>query len=725
MLFKTIVALCLVVTALQIADAKSLGKCLGTFDLNDQAIVVSKENMRTAALAKDRGKVVRVAVLVDKNFSVSQLADAGWRLISRIGDVVTLEGRERSVPYLTAIDGILSVDKRVNIRPCMDSVRNETHINEVHGTVTNSLATHYTGKGVIFGIMDIEFDTHEPAFLDSLGKTRFIAIWDQAKTYSRANRFGYGMIKMGQELNQDSLFGSDSTEYHGTHMASLGAGSDRKTPYWGAAPDAKIVAVKYGNSISNLINGLQWIDSLADSLHMPCVINMSIGIQEGPHDGTSLMDRCIDSLVKAGHIIVGAAGNDGNTKVHISFPLGARGSRGTWIEPVDNSQYSYIDMWGDSGKVFFDTIYVLDVSNSSFKKSGVSFSTINNITYNPGILLWPNTKTGPDTLLFYITIDSLASINSKPHMNMMTYSSNPNLRIGHKVYSVTAQTIHAWNFAKANLLGLGITGFYDGDSISSIDEVGGTSKRLITAGGYDSKVTCLRWDKSVFGAGDTNLYHYLEYTSLGPTIDGRVKPDISAPGREVTGAVTRWVVDNAKLVAVWPDTTTKYGRYAFLGGTSVSSPIVAGIIALMLEANPQLTPENAKQLLQQTAIRDTFTGKILPDNRWGAGKVNALGAMNALLTPTSLQRTEKYLAVSPAPKIKLYGANRLRIFWPADAADNAGTVELYDLAGKRLFASTVKGDRFVTLPQHLGAGCMIVRVVWKQGVVTQQIIAGM
>eukprot|EP01136_Pigoraptor_vietnamica_P024282 Opistho-1_new@77182 len=69
--------------------------------------------------------------------------------------------------------------------------------------------------------------------------------------------------------------------------------------------------------------------------------------------------------------------------------------------------------------------------------------------------------------------------------------------------------------------------------------------------------------------------------------------------------------------------------YAMLTGTSMSSPVVAGIVSLMLQANPNLTPAQVIEALKTTAIHDNYTGLATPNgnNNWGHGKVNAFAAV--------------------------------------------------------------------------------------------------
>jgi serine protease AprX len=98
------------------------------------------------------------------------------------------------------------------------------------------------------------------------------------------------------------------------------------------------------------------------------------------------------------------------------------------------------------------------------------------------------------------------------------------------------------------------------------------------------------------------------FSSLGPTADGRIKPDVVAPG-----------VDS--YVAVRGDL---YGRSA---GTSFAAPLVAGVVAQMLQVNPDLTPSNVQAILRGTAHKAEN-----PDHAVGYGVISARRAVDSAMT---------------------------------------------------------------------------------------------
>jgi subtilisin family serine protease len=416
-----------------------------------------------------------------------------------------------------------------------------------------------------------------------------------------------------------------------------------------------LIGVKYDYVNSqyidaDVINGLSWIFHIADSLHVPCVVNMSIGLSYGPHDGSDLVDRAVDSLSTPGHIIVGAAGNDADQHAHISFALSGNTARNTWVIPVVDSLFnppraqavSGVDIWGDTGKTISGQYYILDLRNNTYKTSSHTINTSVTRNYATDVVVWTDTALQThDTLTFYTSVEKASSLNKKPHIEMYLVSTNPKLTLGLSLSYLNnaSGTVHAWNTEKKPFVSYGISGYANGDSISTVNAIGGTSKSGICVGAYISKGKIPLWNGGFFNklVPDSLLGSRCSFSSAGPTLDGRIKPDITAPGDMVVGAMSRMGANNGQIV-IWPDSTKPYGRYTRGTGTSVSAPIVAGIIALMLEADPTLTVASVKQLLGATTIKDAHTGALVtPDNLWGAGKIDAFAVLAKQLGISALE----------------------------------------------------------------------------------------
>jgi minor extracellular serine protease Vpr len=662
---------------------------LGNVRIAARPIVMNERGLASAALQKTTAhgacRATRLA-LVDPSFSSRTLAVYGWHIVSRVGDVVTLQGPAAVAPYLGVLDGVRMVKQPSRVFPLMDTVRKYCGINQAQGTADGGIGRSFSGKGVLFGIIDTDFDVHHPAFSDSDGFTRFIALWDQKDSSGAAsNRFGYGTIKDQFGLNADLKFGLRGI-YHGTTMASYAVGSQQSLPFYGVAPDVLIAGVCMGDLDNGIVDGLRWLFSLADSLGMPCVVNMSLGYHDGPHDGTSLVDRVIDSLSGPGRIIVGSAGNDGDKKAHAWFNVGPGDTAGTWAlgisiaDSTNRESANYgIEIWGERNRPFSVSVRLLDTVANHYFEGVPVLSTDTTISYEPDTLVFSAVGSRSDTVIVEPLTEAASALNGNPHMQIWVSTNRVSILPGVRITSVSATTIQAWNMTKRAFVSLGMSGFLEGDSIMSVNELGGTAHSNITVGAYTSKLKYTLYDGSVKDWGGADLpWHFLcGYSSHGPTADGRIKPDITAPGSDLIGAMPCDAKGGS--IVVWPDTFSTVGRYWASGGTSASAPVVAGIVALMLEADSSLTPQTARSLIQETALTDATTGPIpTPNIFWGAGRVNAIGALAKLLginvRPRTMTRKIRpdhaFAAVAPG-RYQLTGA-----------ASAGATVDVVSLAGR-------------------------------------------
>jgi serine protease AprX len=105
------------------------------------------------------------------------------------------------------------------------------------------------------------------------------------------------------------------------------------------------------------------------------------------------------------------------------------------------------------------------------------------------------------------------------------------------------------------------------------------------------------------------------FSSRGPSADGRIKPDIVAPGQFV------YSVDGARASVPGTFTAEQYVRF---NGTSASAPLAAGVAALVLQADPTLTPVQVNERIRSTAMD---LGPVGPDTIFGYGLVQAPAAV--------------------------------------------------------------------------------------------------
>jgi subtilisin family serine protease len=186
----------------------------------------------------------------------------------------------------------------------------------------------------------------------------------------------------------------------------------------------------------------------------------------------------------------------------------------------------------------------------------------------------------------------------------------------------------------------------NGDVITTVSDMGAGDSVLLV-GAYASKVNFqdingTNWSYS----GYVQAGNLVPFSSRGPMVDGRVKPDITAPGLTIATSVSSYDTSYTATGSNKQTTTSMYTDpvlnkkfyYSQFSGTSASAPAASGIVALLLEANPNLGPKRVIDAITTTAIKDVFTGALpaTGNNNWGHGKINAYGAIRSLFDETGI-----------------------------------------------------------------------------------------
>jgi minor extracellular serine protease Vpr len=264
--------------------------------------------------------VTRVSLFakIRDSAALEELKSAGATVGSRVGDIVTAEvplDKIQSLfdsPHFEVFEAshTVSVSTDTSMRVIgADLVRR----------VSNGSWTGTAGSGVLIGVYDTGLDFTHDDFRDTAGMTRVLALWDQTDgTGTAPAGFSYGRLCSRSEIQQSiqapnaAACPQRDRSGHGTHVAGIAA-SDGAT-YSGVAPLADLLIVKGGDgtfSESSIVDGLVWLEQQARALNRPIAVNVSIGGQAGPHDGTRLYELIVDQLSRNGFVVVFSAGNDG------------------------------------------------------------------------------------------------------------------------------------------------------------------------------------------------------------------------------------------------------------------------------------------------------------------------------------------------------------------------------------------------------------------------------
>lgn len=399
---------------------------------------------------------------------------------------------------------------------------------------------------------------------------------------------------------------------HGTHAAGVAAGNGRGTSgntYRGMAPGASIIAVRAtrdyigGFATADLVNAISFIDQKARELGMPYVMNLSLGGHFGPHDGTRLDEQVIDRLVgpgKPGKAIVIAAGNEGSQPIHAGGRISQGGTAALRVNVPSGGGVFYADIWYEGSDTF-----------------GVGFIAPNGATLNPA-------PVPPGSDACYQLGNPAAAFVCIYHSTNNPYNGDKEI-----VFEVRSLLSGTWQLI---LRGNSVTnGRYDGWILGCCGwanpdnqmRIGmpGTARNAITVGAYTTRNQWIDVDGNPRSRSAT-VGNIASFSSNGPTRDGRLKPEITAPGEMICATLSAQSPAGS-LGSMYPNRgfICQGGVHGISMGTSFAAPHVTGAVALMFSMNRYWDIAQIKNILAQTARRDSFTGAT-PNNRWGYGKLN-------------------------------------------------------------------------------------------------------
>lgn len=592
------------------------------------------------------GQTVRVYIHTNNNSAISKIEALGGHVSSSIGDgMLTAELPISQLSAIAELPEVVRIEAGAKVRTRLDEARSASKVDMAHSGSSDAGA--FTGKGVVVGIVDTGFEYAHLDFYDSDETTlRVKRIWDQNSTSgSSPEGFGYG-TEYTDSADIVAKKYDTTSETHGTHVAGIAAGADKKSSYYGVAPDADLVLVSFQESTVNIADGVKYIFDYAQSVGKPCVVNLSLGLHAGPHDGMSATDQTFDSLTGPGRIIVGAAGNEGSDKLHASKTFSENDTTlqtQVGLYRDEGQRIAYVDAWGSIGSDFKIVGVVVDTSTGNIVAHTDTLSTAE--PYSDAYSFSTSTSGMYGTISLATAHDTL---NNRPNavMDVAVSSIKSTRKVGIVIIGREGESVHLWNdYGEAFTAG-NMPGWVNGDTDYTTGEIGGTGKSVISVGSYNTKLFYTTLDGFYYGV-DTSLTGQLGVVSLfsshGPTLDGRNKPDVVAPGALLISAISKYNDEFSRFEMSAETNSAVTGQkyyYEANAGTSMSSPVVAGTVALWLQANPMLSPDDVKEIIAQSSFYDKYTARVDNDkNICGAGKLDAYAGLLLALQTNGIKET--------------------------------------------------------------------------------------
>ena len=624
-------------------------------------------------LAKMRTQATRPIAeveLVDSKEMISAfigLSDNNFSAIEALGAVVQSKFDKLvaalipvdKIEEVAALDNVTKIEVAEVLKVSNDRQRQATQAGDaiVNSAMAQALGLtkQYTGKGVVLGIVDTGIDFQHIAFKDESGKSRIV------RAYKLSGSTSTSLTTYSTATDIAKLTYDTNLEDHGTHTSSTAGGSSvivngnnvtvtddhANATYGGMAPEADLVIAGLSSLYTTSIGtAIQNICNYADQVGKPCVISLSLGSQDGPHDGTGSLASIVNQCAGNNHIIVYASSNDAMRYDYFKNIAGtsngggcyAGGSSSKSRPMMANLQRSWADATGNV-QLYASTInaYARTKNVATALKFHVVDTSTGDIVYSTqeytsGTTIGITTQSGLGQY-FYSTSDysnpygdagkiriSRSTSNSKYYWTIHTpvmisrsyskgsgdiYDSKYALCVSVYPTTNTSTVIDMWEtygvdwFGNDLLLSSTAAGSYNlvqgSDDCSVSDNA--CYEKVITVGAYVTKNTITNyagtvhdWSEDYPNIGDHASFSSYQAAGSGPL--GTALPTINAPGARIVAGINHY---HTKAVdadySYWGDdfigdlvVNNTTNAYGAMEGTSMATPCASGIIAQWLQA---------------------------------------------------------------------------------------------------------------------------------------------
>lgn len=692
---------------------------------------VSPIAMETTQLKK--GDNIAVIVEVGDGATIEDLEFAGAKVLKQRENLAIVTLPIDQVEEFAKNKAVKRVQFGTKMHAKLDKARAATSTSWAH---LGMMVDHkYTGAGVVTGLMDQGIDPNHVTFMNS----------DQS-----ASRVKRVWTFMGEDGSFDAYetpeaiasFTTDmKDETHGTHVAGILAGgyeSNRNLPYYGVAKGSDIAMSEGLFSDINIIYAVENIIEYALAEGKPAVVNLSLGNNVGPHDGTDLFSQYLDILGKYAVICV-SAGNEGNDKIVLNktFTESDKKLKSFVVETVYEGLHAgTVDIWSDSNKALSVTPMVYDavadtvvykmptINKSMVTPDGKDLEWIyvsNGSNYTFGDLSDPNfDKAFKGTYGSYIGATALVDGYNNRYETVISYylqnteTNKGNYVMAFEVEGEVGQKVYVYTdgsyseFSTKNLKGWD-EAVTDG-TISNM----ACGKNIIVVGSFNSRAYGAEAEKEVSS-----------YSSYGTLVDGRELPHICAPGCMIysaaNGSYIQSLISSGKnQESDFAYKATVNGKsYYWIGmaGTSMASPFFAGAVALWLEANPYLERDDVLAIAQESATKDSYVTNSLIPVKWGAGKLNVIEGLKLAIASkagiSEVMTEEKRIIVTSN------GDNRYEVFVAGE--DNLNAI-LYNMSGVPVLNTTSQDETIMVDASNLVKGVYVLSIQGETAKYTKRIL---
>lgn len=710
---KIILTIIVAVNALgasaQYADYSKMSSMVRTLTMENRSA------MRRSPIMSDRQLCAFVRVDGDGE---QVLTGYGCRTLARFGNIYIASIPIRNLPALSLCKSVSRIEANRGNSITMDTTLFVLGANKVHEGLS-PLPQAFTGQGVVVGVQDIGFDLTHPNFYDATATHyRILRLWDMLSADTIGSQLYVGADYTTEEALLQYAHSRDGLiQTHGTHTLGSAAGSGYNSPYRGVAPESEICLVS--NAVSediifiDSVNyekytyatdalGFKYMFDYADAVGKPCVVSFSEGSSMDFRGDDQLYYEVLDSLTSVpGHIMVASAGNDGQRVSHFRKPAHTPSASAQLITSASAITFSV------KGRGDFSMLFHLTGEEEQMADYPLSPQAILQM---PDSLLTDTLFVGG--LPYYVTATCYNSCFDDSDLVVETVLQ-------------TQGGLGVNRLVTVELLGEGDVDFYrgsgnvvpisptEGDNAYGIHSPSSAPSVIsVGATGYRTGFVNYLGEYHEYNQGTHGARS--DYSSVGPTFDERIKPDVMAPGTNVISSYSSYYLEakpDARDIGSDVEHFDFRGRtYAWNSnsGTSMSTPVVAGAIALWLEANPMLTRQDVMGIIERTS-KHYDPSLTYPNNLYGYGEIDIYAGLLDVLGISGIKdishHQPKDIGISLSP-------DGLLVVSGKSLTGQQVTVRIYSVAG--VLVSTQRGhaaDGKLTLSvQSLPRGVYAVQV---------------
>lgn len=618
------------------------------------------------------------------------LADLGAEVRGRAGAIASLRVPAGSLAGVAAIPQVAWLKAARSYRTQNDVATGSSNV----ASDAASAGFGTKGAGVIVAIIDTGIDWKNPDFRKADGTTRLLGIWDQTiadPLHPPPSGFTFGAFYARADIDAALASGGALATRdgfgHGSHVAGSAAGNGLLTgggvpagTFAGVAPEADLLVVRVFDDAGSfcaacdLTAAMDFVSRVAAARGEPWSANMSLGSDLGAHDGTDPDELAIDELVgpgRPGAQLAIAAGNSGARRMHWEGTL-SPGAVVSNTFPVSytplagaENDFIWLDLWYDGGdRATFEIETPPPAGQTTGSVVSAAYGAASGIVCTSAGAISVDATNAPDPVNAdnEVFVQIWDSGGCSPVVAPQTGTWT--LRIRTTSVAGTGGPFDLWSAAVLGGAATGVT-----LATSTLDEsvsIPGTSRHAITAAAYVGKSQWQNAGGRTSSPGTSApLGAASSFSGIGPTRDGRTKPDVAAPGEWVGSTLAGSLLPN--MTGTFSE---RDGQHGDLRGTSMAAPMVAGVSALALALNPALDGPQVKASIERSALADSFTGAT-PNTRYGYGKLRAPGAASqAVSIVTDLAATAAGYTATRSPFTDGYDVYRGGI--PGLSATNYG-----------------------------------------------------